>query len=214
MADKNNTMSCWTCPLCPMLYKRRYHFDKHIKASHNLHPEEVSDAWLKDIDKDEYEQRMIQIMRDEKLQKQQESDKSPPKSEWGKQAFSTKFSCYFCGEIFKRDCNYVVHLQLNHKDEDDKLVTDLIEDINHYKLDGCEFKCVICGSKFSQHSSFIRHMKNHGITYKEYVEIYGNPETSSSFFECRICAKSMKRTRNIISQHMKSVHFLSWQQYR
>ena len=36
-------ISTWQCPLCPMIYKRRFHFDKHIQASHNLQPEEGID---------------------------------------------------------------------------------------------------------------------------------------------------------------------------
>ena len=39
-SDKNERLSCWTCPLCPMIYKRRYHFDKHIQTSHKLQPDE------------------------------------------------------------------------------------------------------------------------------------------------------------------------------
>ena len=37
---KNSIIKCWTCPLCSMIYKRRFHFDKHLKAIHNVEPEE------------------------------------------------------------------------------------------------------------------------------------------------------------------------------
>ena len=37
---KENMISCWQCPLCPMVYKRRFHFDKHVEAIHNLQPDE------------------------------------------------------------------------------------------------------------------------------------------------------------------------------
>ena len=71
-------------------------------------------------------------------------------------------------QVFKRDCNYVIHLQLQHRGEDQETIEELVADIHHFKLDGCEFTCAICGGKYVQHSSFMRHTKNHGITYKEY----------------------------------------------
>ena len=71
-------------------------------------------------------------------------------------------------QVFKRDCNYVIHLQLQHRGEDQETIEELVSDIHHFKLDGCEFTCAICGGKYVQHSSFMRHTKNHGITYKEY----------------------------------------------
>ena len=40
MSDDNKTVTCWSCPLCPMIYKRRNHFDKHIKQAHQLEPSE------------------------------------------------------------------------------------------------------------------------------------------------------------------------------
>ena len=120
------------------------------------------------MEKEEFELKMIEILREEKNQRKSVSDQSPPKSEWGKEAFSTKFSCYFCGEVFKRDCNYTLHLQMQHKHEDEEVIKELTEDVEHYKLDGCEYYCVICEHKYVQHTSFMRHTRNHGITYKEY----------------------------------------------
>ena len=38
-------ITCWLCPLCNMLYKRRYHFDHHLQSVHQLLPEEVSSIW-------------------------------------------------------------------------------------------------------------------------------------------------------------------------
>ena len=45
---------------------------------------------------------------------------------------------------------------------------------------------------------------------------YGNPEISSTTFQCRLCVRQrpMKRTRNILTTHMKTVHGVSWQEYR
>ena len=188
-SDKNvdkKPVSTWQCPLCPMIYKRRFHFDKHIQASHNLQPEEgikmlcsqdcynvtflisVSNAWNIFMDKDEFEQKQLDADRAEKEARRRNSDSSPPKSDWGREAFSTKFSCHFCGEVFKRDCNYVTHLRLQHRDEDGEVIRELVADVDHFKLDGCEYTCVICRGKYAQHSSFMRHVRNHGLTYKEY----------------------------------------------
>ena len=164
--------------------------------------------------KEEFEKKLIEAESFQKNAQKADSENTPPRSDWGRDAFSTKFSCHFCGEIFKRDCNYTLHLQIQHKDESEDTIKDLINDVEHYKLDGSEFSCNICGGKYAQHSSFMRHARNHGVTFKEYVEIHGNPETSSSEFECRLCGKSMKRTRNIITTHMKHVHGYSWTQYR
>ena len=49
--------------------------------------------------KDEFEQKLIQVDRDEKEARKRESEKHPPRSDWGREAFSTRFSCHFCGEV-------------------------------------------------------------------------------------------------------------------
>lgn len=118
--------------------------------------------------KDEFEQKLLEADRAEKEARRRDSDSSPPKSDWGREAFSTRFSCHFCGEIFKRDCNYVTHLRLQHKEEDGEVIQELVSDVEHFKLDGCEYTCIICQGKYAQHSSFMRHVRNHGLTYKEY----------------------------------------------
>ena len=150
-----------------------------------------------------------------KNEKEEQKEK-PARSEFGKFAFSTRFECNFCDEIFKKDCNFVIHLRLQHKSEPSETLEAIIADVDHYKLDGCEYQCKICDSKFHQTSSFMRHTGMHGITFKQYLGAYGNPEISSSKFQCRLCEgqKSMKRTRNIVTTHMKTVHGVSWQEYR
>ena len=59
----------------------------------------VSDAWKTSMLKDEFEQKLIQVDRDEKEARKRESEKHPPRSDWGREAFSTRFSCHFCGEV-------------------------------------------------------------------------------------------------------------------
>ena len=190
MTDDNKTnpmVSCWSCPLCPMIYKRRNHFDKHIISAHQLEPSEgkkilvnyflnqihtyihlVSSTWRSEIPKQQYESDFIKASNLLKNEKDVKNEK-PARSEFGKFAFSTRFSCQFCGEIFKKDCNFVIHLRLKHKSEPSEVLEAMIADVEHYKLDGCEYQCKICGSKFHQTSSFMRHTAHHGMTFKQYV---------------------------------------------
>ena len=186
MTDDNKTITCWNCPLCPMIYKRRNHFDKHIISAHQLEPSEgkifpgkifsepnsnlhlVSSTWRSEIPKQQYESDFIKASNILKNEKEEKNEK-PARSEFGKFAFSTRFSCYFCGEIFKKDCNFTIHLRLQHKSEPRETVEAIIADVDHYKLDGCEYQCKICGNKFHQTSSFMRHTQNHGMTFKQYV---------------------------------------------
>ena len=188
MSDDTKTVICWSCPLCPMIYKRRNHFDKHIKQAHQLEPSEgkgfpgkifsiffilVSSAWRSEIPKQQYESDLIKASTILKNEKDEKKEK-PARSEFGKFAFSTRFSCNFCGEIFKKDCNFVIHLRLKHKSEPSEVLEAMIADVEHYKLDGCEYQCKICGSKFHQTSSFMRHTGHHGMTFKQYVGMKGN----------------------------------------
>ena len=48
------------------------------------------------------------------------SDKSrrkPIGKDFGPNAFSSTFSCYFCSEMFRKDYRLKLHLMLNHKNE-------------------------------------------------------------------------------------------------
>ena len=128
----------------------------------------VSSAWRSEIPKQQYESDFIKASNILKNEKDEKNEK-PARSEFGKFAFSTRFVCQFCGEIFKKDCNFVIHLRLQHKSEPREVLEAMIADVEHYKLDGCEYQCKICGNKFHQTSSFMRHTGNHGMTFKQYV---------------------------------------------
>ena len=138
----------------------------------------------------------------------------PARSDWGKNAFSSQFPCDFCPEVFKKVHNYLLHLKIRHKSEPREALEAATAEAEHYTLDGCEYRCELCRAKFHQSSSFMRHTVKHGMTFKQYVGRYGSPEISSSQFTCRLCSRSMKRTRNIVTVHVKTVHGLSWQDYR
>ena len=61
------------------------------------------------------------------------------------------------------------YLALFIKLEPREVLEAMIADVEHYKLDGCEYQCKICGNKFHQTSSFMRHTGNHGMTFKQYL---------------------------------------------
>jgi len=207
----NSFISCWQCPLCPMVYKRRYHFDHHIQSVHQLLPEEVTSTWQVSLTWEEFEEKQREAAASKvKKEPNEMEDKSP----WGLNAFSTTFTCSLCNEHFKRDCDLKIHIRLVHRDESDSKVEQALEDISHSKLDGCVYQCKICGNKFNTSTSFMRHAKEiHGLGLKEYNLKYGSAEIISGVFQCKICRKSLKHTRNIITSHMKLVHQISWQEY-
>ena len=167
MTDKSEITSCWSCPLCPMIYKRRHHFDRHIISAHQLEPKEVSSTWKSEISMQQFEEDFIKAKNFVKNEIA-ENNPTPAKSDWGKNAFSTRFSCYFCGDIFKKCMNYVLHLRLEHKGEPRDTLERAISDVEHYKLDGCQYQCKLCGNKFHQTSSIMRHTTHHGMSFKQY----------------------------------------------
>lgn len=205
-------VDCWLCPLCPMVYKRRYHFNHHITNAHQLLPDEVSEAWKSSLTEVEFLERQSQAQSS----KSDDGDEtSKKKSSWGDKAFSTLFQCIFCKEEFKKDSNLVVHLKIEHQDEPKEMQLKALKQVSESKLDGCVYQCKICDHKYSAPNSFARHIKDmHFLEFKQYVATYGSSEVVSGTFTCRICSRSMKQTRNVISQHMKYVHQISWQVYQ
>eukprot|EP00092_Neocalanus_flemingeri_P018664 GFUD01020212.1.p1 GENE.GFUD01020212.1~~GFUD01020212.1.p1 ORF type:complete len:727 (+),score=163.86 GFUD01020212.1:69-2249(+) len=213
-------VDCWQCPLCPMVYKRRYHFDHHLTRNHQLQPEEVSNTWRVSLTEEEFSEKTHQAkLKREPAHEESGSglDTSGCKSDkkWGSGAFSTRFSCSFCGDQFKRDSNLLVHLKLVHKDEPQELFIQSLDKVSQYKLDGCVYQCKLCGNKFSISTSFMRHVRDvHSLTLKDYHQTHGSAEIVSGIFSCKLCNKNIKHTRNIVTAHMKMVHQISWQEYQ
>ena len=98
-----------------------------------------------------------------------ERNPKPARSDWGKNAFATRHPCNFCPQIFKKSHNYSLHLKIHHKSEPREALEAAIVEAEHYTLDGCEYQCALCDSKFRQSSSFMRHTTKHGMTFKQYV---------------------------------------------
>ena len=150
---KTKMVSCWTCPLCPLIYKRRFNFDQHLTKVHQLQPEEVSSTWKSVLPQSEFALKQT-LAKTQSLKKEpadEGSSASSPKkdSTFGPKAFSSSFCCSFCGESFERDSNLLLHLQLQHSGEEEGKYRQALEDVKHYRMDGCSYQCAICQSKES-----------------------------------------------------------------
>ena len=133
---------------------------------------------------------------------------------WGKNSFGANFPCKFCGEHFGKDFNLRIHLHTAHRSKTPDEVEEAKEEVGEMKLEGCVHQCKPCGNKFTVAQSFRRHIKDHhGLTTQQYRSQYGNSEIVSKNFTCKLCNSSIKHTRNMITQHLKTVHRVSWQEY-
>ena len=134
---------------------------------------------------------------------------------WEKKSFGATFPCKFCGEQFDKDFNLRIHLHTAHKSMSSDAVEAAKEEVGEMKLEGCVHQCKPCGNKFTVAHSFRRHIKDHhGLTTQQYRSQYGNSEIVSKNFTCKLCNSSIKHTRNMITQHMKTVHRVSWKEYQ
>merc|ERR1719471_2772174 len=145
-------------------------------------------------------------------------DKSKRKvvgKEWAPNSFSSRFTCMFCSEQFRKDYKLKLHLMMDHKDQPQELMEKAKEELVKAKLDGCVHMCQICRNKYNSIANFTRHIKDvHQMTRNEYKEQYGDSEVVSRMFTCELCQKEVKHTRNIIGAHMKMVHLISWKEYQ
>ena len=75
-------------------------------------------------------------------------------------SFSTMFTCFFCNEQFRKDYKLKLHLMLNHKNERPEDMAKAKEELTKSKLDGCVYKCAMCGSRYNSVANFTRHIKD------------------------------------------------------
>ena len=147
------------------------------------------------------------------------SDKSrrkPIGKDFGPNAFSSTFSCYFCSEMFRKDYRLKLHLMLNHKNESPEVGGIFLHFLEHYsnfidfislfqemakakevltkaKLDGCVHRCALCGSKYNSVANFTR---------------YDTKMTSTS------CNATILFNYFKTFRHIKDVHQITRAQYR
>ena len=106
-------------------------------------------------------------------------------------------------------------IKLDHKEQSKEKVNEALVEISNFKLDDCVYQCKICSRKFGTSTSFLRHARDmHNSTLKQYYSEHGSAEIVSGGFSCKLCKKSLKQTRNIITSHMKLVHHISWLDYK
>jgi len=216
LSIKNMTIECWQCPICPNVYKRQNFFEPHLQNIHNINPENVLDSCRVSYTKEQVDQKQHDAAIALKAIKEHESSfsESVQKSNWGPKAFSSRFPCKFCGEVFSKESSIIVHLKLNHNEESKASVAQALGNVSDLKLDGCVYQCKICQRKFNTSNSFLRHTRDmHKLTLKEYQAEHGSAEVISGVFACKLCGKNIKHTRNIVTAHMKLVHSISWQSY-
>ena len=116
--------------------------------------------------------------------------------EWAPNSFSSRFTCMFCSEQFRKDYKLKLHLMMDHKDEPKEMMEKAKEELVKAKLDGCVHMCQICRNKYNSIANFTRHIKDvHQMTRNEYKEQYGDSEVVSRMFTCELCQKEVKHTR-------------------
>ena len=57
--------------------------------------------------------------------------------EWAPNSFSSRFTCLFCAEQFRKDYKLKLHLMMAHKDQPQELMDKAKEELIKAKLDGC-----------------------------------------------------------------------------
>eukprot|EP00092_Neocalanus_flemingeri_P026546 GFUD01028770.1.p1 GENE.GFUD01028770.1~~GFUD01028770.1.p1 ORF type:complete len:933 (-),score=290.62 GFUD01028770.1:23-2821(-) len=232
----NPVHPCWLCPMCPMIYKRQSYFKQHMTIAHELTQDDVAAMTSVQMTEEEFQKR--QHLADKEREDGALFSSPPPSSlnistngspcysvdkakrkvvgkEWAPNSFSSRFTCMFCNEQFRKDYKLKLHLMMAHKDQPKGLMDKAKEELIKAKLDGCVHMCGVCKNKYNSIANFTRHIKDvHSMTRNEYKMKFGDSEVVSRMFTCELCSKEVKHTRNIIGAHMKMVHLISWKEYQ
>jgi len=227
---------CWLCPMCPMIYKRQSYFKQHMTIAHELSQDDVAAMTSVQMNEEEFQKR--QHLADREREDGGLFSSPPPNSlnlstngspcysvdkakrkvvgkEWAPNSFSSRFTCAFCNEQFRKDYKLKLHLMMAHKEQPKALMDKAKEELIKAKLDGCVHMCAVCKNKYNSIANFTRHIKDvHSMTRNEYKMKFGDSEVVSRMFTCELCSKEVKHTRNIIGAHMKMVHLISWKEYQ
>ena len=146
-------VTCWQCPMCPMIYKRHAYLKQHLSIAHEQGSEEVAHLASEELTQGEYLARQEAARGVGEVQGAPASyavDKATRKvvgKEWAPNSFSSRFTCMFCSEQFRKDYKLKLHLMMDHKDEPKEMMEKAKEELVKAKLDGCVHMCQICRNK-------------------------------------------------------------------
>ena len=206
-----------------MVYKRHSYFKQHMMIAHEVSQEDVTamtpvmmteEEFVKKqniAEKDRDEEGLISPRTAATFLANTDSQTSPCYAvdkakrkvvgkEWAPNSFSSRFTCMFCNEQFRKDYKLKLHLMMEHKDQPKEMMEKAKEELVKAKLDGCVHMCQICRNKYNSIANFTRHIKDvHQMTRNEYKEQYGDSEVVSRMFTCELCQKEVKHTRYTIS---------------
>ena len=125
-----------------------------------------------------------------------------------------------CSLSFRREGDLLVHIDINHANDDDwrksEAKNEIIRNSEASKISE-KLLCKMCGATYCSRSSLWGHVnRHHRTTWREYEEKYGNVEKDISRLEpfvCKICQASVKNERNVILRHVTRTHKITWKKY-
>ena len=133
-----------------------------------------------------------------------------------------EFKCSIdgCSLSFRREGDLLVHIDINHANEDDwrklEAKNEIIRNSEASKISE-KLLCKMCGATYCSRSSLWGHVnRHHRTSWREYEEKYGNVEKDISSLEpfvCKICQASVKNERNVILRHVTRTHGITWKKY-
>ena len=215
--DEEARVECWLCPMCPKVYKKHSHFKQHLCIAHEMDTDDVARivsvrmteadflAQQEAANRAEEDFAGPATIREKTAASPRvepaaapaashgifQGKRNPLAKDWTPaNSFSTTFTCYFCNEQFRKDYKLKLHLMLNHKSERPEDMAKAKEELTKSKLDGCVYKCAMCGSRYNSVANFTRHIKDmHEMNRAQYREEYGSAEIVSRTFKCELCEK-------------------------
>ena len=140
-------------------------------------------------------------------------------------AITTKTQAYKCSIdgcslSFRREGDLLVHIDINHANDDDarrmEAKNEILRNSEASKISE-KLLCKMCGATYCSRSSLWGHVnRHHRTSWREYEETYGNVEKDISSLEpfvCKICDASVKNERNVILRHITRTHGIKWKKY-
>ena len=125
-----------------------------------------------------------------------------------------------CSLSFRREGDLLVHIDINHANDDDRRKTEAKNEIlrnSEASKISEKLLCKMCGATYCSRSSLWGHVnRHHKTSWREYEDTYGHVEKDISSLEpfvCKICDTSVKNERNVILRHITRTHGIKWKKY-